>query len=66
MIDAGRDPGVELAPGTVGIIAGEVFFGVADGAVKVLRVKPDGKGEMAGSAWACGIRDDAITWGAIR
>lgn len=41
---------------------GHVFLGCADGSVELLQVKPDGKKEMAASAWASGLRGNDLTW----
>jgi hypothetical protein len=39
-----------------------IDFGCADGAIEVLRVKPDGKKEMPASAWASGLRGNDLAW----
>ena len=51
-----------VAPGAVLAGKGRVHIGCADGALELLRVKPDGKREMAVSAWASGLRGDALVW----
>lgn len=51
-----------VAAGVVAVARGRVWLGCADGALEVLRVKPEGKREMDASAWAAGLRGDALTW----
>lgn len=51
-----------VAQGGVLVKKGRVYLGCADGAIELLRVKPDGKREMAASAWASGLRGDDLTW----
>lgn len=53
---------VAVAPGCVLAKKGHVYVGCADGALELLCVKPDGKKEMAASAWASGLRGDGLTW----
>lgn len=53
----------DVAPGGVVVARGRVWLGCADGALEVLRVKPDGKREMEAGAWAAGLRGDGLTWG---
>lgn len=43
------------APGQVLIIHNRIFFGCGDGALELMRVRPDGKREMPASAWASGL-----------
>ena len=52
----------DVAPGGVVVARGRVWLGCADGALEVLRVKPDGKREMEAGAWAAGLRGDGLTW----
>ena len=52
-----------VAAGGVCVARGRVWLGCADGALEVLRVKPEGKREMEASAWAAGLRGDALVWG---
>lgn len=52
-----------VAPGAVLAAHGRVRLGCADGALEVLRVKPDGKREMEAGAWAAGLRGDGLAWG---
>lgn len=54
----------ELGKGEVRVVGKRVFLGCSDGALEVLEVKPDGKREMAASAWAAGLRD-AGQWAAL-
>lgn len=61
VLDA-RVSDVVVAPGAVLAGKGRVHIGCADGALELLRVKPDGKREMAVSAWASGLRGDALVW----
>lgn len=51
-----------LAAGQVRVRAGRVCLGCADGTLCLDRVRPDGKREMAASAWAAGLRGDDLTW----
>jgi len=53
---------VAVAEGDVLVKKGRLYLGCADGAVELLRVKPDGKKEMAASAWASGLRGADLTW----
>lgn len=55
---------VAVAEGAVLVRQGRVFLGCADGAVELLRVKPDGKREMDASAWAAGLRGEP-SWGRV-
>ncbi|MDO4797612.1 MAG: methionyl-tRNA formyltransferase [Coriobacteriales bacterium] len=54
---------VAAEPAQVIVHKGRVHLGCADGALELLRVKPDGKREMDAAAWAAGIRGDGIAWG---
>lgn len=51
-----------VAPAAVAVERGRVWLGCADGALELLRVKPDGKREMDVSAWASGLRGDGLAW----
>ncbi len=53
----------DVAPGAVAVARGRVRLGCADGALELLRVKPDGKREMEAAAWAAGLRGDGLAWG---
>lgn len=53
----------DVAPGAVAVARGRVWLGCADGALEVLRVKPEGKREMETAAWAAGLRGDGLAWG---
>ena len=53
-----------IGMGEVIVRSSRVFLGCADGALEILEVKPDGKREMAASAWAAGLRD-AGQWAAL-
>lgn len=55
---------VQLAPGGVLVRHGRVYLGCVDGAIELVRVKPDGKREMEASAWAAGLRGE-LAWGRI-
>ena len=50
------------ARGEVIVRHGRVIAGCADGAIELLRVKPDGKREMEASAWAAGLRQKQLAW----
>jgi methionyl-tRNA formyltransferase len=53
---------VPVEQGGVCAKKGHVYLGCADGAIEVLRVKPDGKKEMPASAWASGLRGNDLAW----
>ena len=52
----------KVAPGEVVVTKGHVTIGCSDGALELLRVKPDGKREMEASAWAAGLRGASLAW----
>ena len=52
-----------VAPAAVAVERGRVWLGCADGALDLLRVKPDGKRDMDVSSWASGLRGDGLAWG---
>jgi methionyl-tRNA formyltransferase len=56
VLSAGRSH-LDAAPGVVAVTKSELAIGLADAAISLLRVKPDGKAEMDGAAWARGTRD---------
>lgn len=58
-----RVAGEKVAPGEVVVTKGHVTIGCSDGALELLRVKPDGKREMDASAWAAGLRGQTLSWG---
>ena len=51
-----------VAQGEVLVRHGRVIAGCADGAIELLRVKPDGKREMEASAWAAGLHQSQLVW----
>lgn len=51
-----------VAQGEVLVRHGRVIAGCADGAIELLRVKPDGKREMEASAWAAGLHPSQLAW----
>lgn len=51
-----------VAQGEVIVRHGHVIAGCADGAIELLRVKPDGKREMDASAWAAGLHQSQLAW----
>jgi len=53
--------GEALAPGAVRAEREGLVLGVADGALLVTRLKPDGKGAMAAADWSRGVRDLATS-----
>lgn len=54
----------QVAAGAISLSHGRVLLGCADGALELLRVKPDGKREMDASAWAQGLRGaEGAAWG---
>lgn len=58
---AARPAGAEAAPGAVAASRGRAWLGCADGALELLRVKPEGKREMEAGAWAAGLRGE-LCW----
>ncbi|WP_417118515.1 methionyl-tRNA formyltransferase [Olsenella phocaeensis] len=62
VLDA-RVSGEALSQGGVLVRKGRVFLGCSDGAIELLRVKPDGKCEMDASAWAAGLQKRDLGWG---
>ena len=52
---AARD--LALEPGSVACTRSGILLGVADGAIEISRLKPDGKPAMEASAWSRGVRD---------
>lgn len=54
--------GDEASQGEVIVRHGRVIAGCADGAIELLRVKPDGKREMEASAWAAGLHQSQLAW----
>lgn len=52
----------DVPEGEVRISKGHVYLGCSDGSLELLRVKPDGKREMDGSAWAQGLHADSVSW----
>ena len=52
-------------PGAGAVLArkGRVLLGCAEGALELVRVRPDGKREMDARAFAAGLRGEALTWG---
>lgn len=59
---AARVAGDEASQGEVIVRHGRVIAGCADGAIELLRVKPDGKREMDASAWAAGLHQSQLAW----
>lgn len=59
---AARLAGDEASQGEVIVRHGRVIAGCADGAIELLRVKPDGKREMEASAWAAGLHQSQLAW----
>ena len=59
---AARVAGDEASQGEVIVRHGCVIAGCADGAIELLRVKPDGKREMDASAWAAGLHQSQLSW----
>lgn len=51
-----------LAQGEVLVRKGRVWLGCSEGALELMRVKPDGKREMDASAWAAGLRGAGLRW----
>jgi len=54
--------GAGPASGVVLVRKGHIYLGCSDGALELLRVKPDGKRDMDASAWAAGLRGEGISW----
>lgn len=61
----GRELAAGLAPGSVCFAGKRLFLGMADGALEVLEIKPDGKQAMDARSFAAGIqgiKDGGCTW----
>ncbi len=43
------------------VVAGELLVGCSEGALKLVRVQPAGKNEMAGADWFRGLRQESIS-----
>lgn len=59
---------IEIEPGNVRLVNGELLLGCVDGALSVNLVKPDGKKEMDAKSFAAGIqgiKQGNIEWSAI-
>jgi methionyl-tRNA formyltransferase len=55
----------DLAPGEISCGKSALALGVADGAIELTEIKPDGKAVMNACAWARGVRDlHGSQWGA--
>lgn len=60
--------GQNLEKGQVLVDHGHVLLGCADGAIELLRVKPDGKREMDARSWSAGLHAQGsaeLTWGRV-
>lgn len=56
----------EPAPGMVSVTRAGVFLGTSDGVVAILRLKPEGKADMAAADWARGVPAiDGSSWEAL-
>ena len=56
---------LDLESGSVRLVAKRLVIGLKDGALELLRVKPDGKREMEGVAFASGLQGlklGSVTW----
>ncbi|MGI6755623.1 MAG: methionyl-tRNA formyltransferase [Atopobiaceae bacterium] len=51
-----------LRAGEVEVSDGHIYLGCKDGALELLRVKPDGKKEMLAHAWAQGLHAQQLSW----
>lgn len=51
--------------GSVFVRKGRVVLGCSEGALELLRVKPDGKREMEATSWAAGLRGTDLTWSRV-
>jgi methionyl-tRNA formyltransferase len=61
------DDQTAIASGSVACSKTSLLLGVADGAIQVTDIKPDGKGVMQACAWARGVRElDGATWAGAR
>lgn len=62
-----RQTDLDLEAGRVSCTKDAVLLGLVDGALSVERLKPEGRGEMAGCDWAHGARlDSSAEWTAVR
>ena len=57
-----RPSDADVDAGSVLVRKGRVHLGCADGAIELIRVKPDGKREMDVASWAAGLRGEDLTW----
>jgi methionyl-tRNA formyltransferase len=57
-IDGARASDVQVPPGSISLVEGDVVLGAADGAIVLLRVQPEGSRPMAATAWWAGARLD--------
>lgn len=65
VLEAGLSEGEAPDPGQASVGHGEVTLGCADGGLRLMRVKPDGKREMEAGAWAQGLRAASLPWGRV-
>lgn len=66
--DAVAEQAAALAPGQVLFMQKRLLLGTSQGALEVLRVKPEGKQAMEAKAFAAGIQNiksGNVTWGAL-
>lgn len=54
-----------LATGDVCVTHGRLLLGCSDGAIELLRVRPDGKREMEASAFVAGLHATEPTWASL-
>ena len=62
---AGRELAAGIRPGGVRFAGKRLFLGMADGALEVGALKPDGKQTMDARSFAAGvqgIKDGGLTW----
>ena len=62
-----QEAGAHVPQGSVALVCKRLVLGFADGALEVTSLKPDGKREMTGAAFAAGlqgIKSGRITWSA--
>ncbi len=56
----------DVAPGRMRLDREGPVIGLADGALRITRMRPAGRGEMSGEGFVCGNREDSDTWGPVR
>lgn len=64
IVEAEAARGVDLPPAALGV-GGELLLGLADGAIRVLALRPESRAQMSGNAFVCGLREPDPTWESV-